>query len=97
MVNCTILVPKEDVFRELEVFLRSRDYRKIETDPAGLTLTAERRDGIFSKKYKVRFVIRPKSSSISDIEITVNPQHASASGNDMERENKIRSRVYFYF
>lgn len=97
MVICSIFSSREEVFKTLHSFLYERDYNNIVLDKENATLTAYRRDSIFSKKYATRFIVKPKSESVCDIEITVNPQHKVPSINDTKKEEKIRSRIYFYF
>ena len=78
-------------------FLIERDYKNIVLDKESASMTAQRRDSIFSKKYSARFIVKPKSESVCDIEITVNPHHNVPTIDDAKKEEKIRSRIYFYF
>jgi hypothetical protein len=97
MVNCTLFLSKEEVFKRLEAFLHERNYRNIRSEKEKLMISAERRDTFFGKKYAIRFEVKEKSDAVTDIVITVNPQHSVPSAPDTEKENKIRSRIYFYF
>jgi hypothetical protein len=97
MVICSIFSSKEEVLKIMHSFLFERDYKNIVLDKENVTLTAQRKDSIFSKKYSVRFIIKPKSESVCDIEITVNPHHKISTVEDAKKEEKIRSRIYFYF
>jgi len=97
MVVCSIFTSKEEVFRLLQSFLREREYRRIIINEQDHMITAQRRDSFLSKKYSVKFVVHAKSLGVSDIEITVNPQHTVPSVADTKQEDKIRSRIYFYF
>ncbi len=97
MVTCSVLVSKGEVFKELELFLQNHNYKNIVADHDQYIISAQRKDSFFSKKYSVMFFVKPKSVSVTEIEITVNPQHAMSTKSDVEKESKIRSRVYFYF
>ncbi len=97
MVKCSIFTSKEEVFKALQVFLSERKFKKVNIDKAQKLINAQRRDSVFSKKYAVRFEVIAKSDSVSDIEITVNPQNAIPNPSDTKLEEKIRSRLYFYF
>ncbi|MCX6274319.1 MAG: hypothetical protein NTV09_03830, partial [Bacteroidetes bacterium] len=74
-----------------------RGYKNIVPDKENAALTAQRRDSIFSKKYSARFTVKPQSETVCDIEITVNPHHKVPTLDDSKKEEKIRSRIYFYF
>jgi hypothetical protein len=97
MVTCSVFSSKEEVLKIMHSFLFERDYKNIVLDKEKAMLTAQRRDSIFSKKFSARFIIKSKSESVCDIEITVNPSHQVPSLEDAKKEEKIRSRIYFYF
>lgn len=97
MVICSIYSSKEEVLKILYSFLHERGYKNIVLDKKNATILAQRRDSIFSKKYSARFIVKAKSESVCDIEITVNPHHNLPTIDDAKKEEKIRSRIYFYF
>src|SRR5947207_15707824 len=97
MVSCSIFASVGDVFISLESFLRERKYKRIVLDGKTGTITGRRRDSLFSKRYSVKLEVKSKSAGVSDIEITVNPQNPRPGFFETSREEKIRSRLYFYF
>ena len=97
MVKCSIYSSRDEVFKGLNSFLHERGYKHIVLNKAEQLIVAKRRDSFFGKKYSVRFLIRPKSDAVCDIEITVNPHHSVATLFDSKKEEKIRSRIYFFF
>jgi len=97
MVSCSIFLNREEVFKKLEIFLRERSFVNIKPDVDSFRITASRRDRLFSKLYTVIFEVKARQHSASQIEVTVNPQHKLSTVYDSMKEEKIRSRLYFYF
>lgn len=97
MVYCTLFLTRDEVMNGLESFLRERKYRNVISNRDSYTITAWRRDSLLSRKYMVQLEVKKKSDTVSDIEIQVNPQSATHDQHDLDRENKIRSRIYFHF
>jgi hypothetical protein len=97
MVSCSIFLSQEAAFIKLENFLRERSFINIQPDVGTFRITAKRRDSLLSKLYTVIFEIKARPHSASQIDVTVNPQHELTTEDDSKKEERIRSRLYFYF
>lgn len=97
MVVTTVLAPKSKVFIKLEEYLDSRKFRRLDTDGTLGIIKARKKLSLFRKPDEIHFHVKAKSPVATDIEISVNKNRPVSTRRDRELEEKIRSRLYFYF
>ena len=96
MYNVSIYSPQSEVMKKLLNYLQSRRYKIIGVNHTENKITAEFRHSFF-KKFNFLFKIIPVNPSVTNIEIRVNPEHAEPTSSDLEKENALAERIYYFF
>jgi hypothetical protein len=95
MQNISIYSPEPAVRRILLEYIKSRNYRYIKVNDDSNEITAVK--GSLFKRNKFHFRIIEVHSTITNIELKVNPHNSTPTLYDLKKEESVAEKLYAYF
>jgi hypothetical protein len=80
----------------IDLFTRSlsstKKYRNVSVDYSSGSITAERKDNLLGRRYKIALKVKQVRDVVTNIEMTINPHHLVPKQFDRETEEKLENK-----
>ena len=96
MQTASLLSTHEHAINYISEYVNRKGYKHISINYISGEIRVKRKYGLFQwDRFRIKVV--PVERNISTMEITINPENKKTTKAELERERKLRNKLFFYF